>query len=70
MRLGPTDLWVVDVESTLALRLTSRATGDINSFDWLDDRTLIFDRIQHDDKSAFRGFATSSLRRLSLANPF
>lgn len=66
-RVGPTDLWVVDVESTLAVRVTSPASGRINSLDWLDDHTLIFDRLQHDEKS-FAGFPSSSLRRLSLAN--
>ena len=67
LRLGPTDLWVVDVESTLAVRVTSPASGRINSLDWLDDHTLIFDRLRHDEKS-FGGFPSSSLRRLSLAN--
>ena len=67
-RVGPTDLWVVDVESTLAIRLTSRATGRINSLDWLDDHTLIFDRFQDHEKAAVLGFPSSSLRRLSLTN--
>ena len=67
MRLGPTDLWVVDVESTLAIRLTSRATGRINSVDWLDDQTLIFNRFQDDEKSVFPA-PSSSLRRLSFTN--
>jgi Tol biopolymer transport system component/HEAT repeat protein len=67
-RLGPTDLWVVDVESTLALRVTSPATARINSLDWLDDHTLIFDRLQDEEKSVLSLAPSSSLRRLSLAN--
>ncbi len=67
-RLGPTDLWVVDVESTLALRVTSPATARINSLDWLNDHTLIFDRLQDEEKSVFRDVPSSSLRRLSLTN--
>jgi len=68
LQLGPTDLWVVDVESTLVIRLTSRATGRINNLDWLDDHTLIFDRLERDENPLLRGFPSSSLRRLSLTN--
>jgi hypothetical protein len=62
-RLGPTNLWVIDLETTLATRVTAPAPGRINSFDWLDDRTLIFDRFER-KKDSF--VPRSSLRRLSL----
>ena len=64
VRLGPTDVWVVDVESTLAVRVTSPAAGRINSLDWLDDHTLLFDRLHHDEWGLI---PSSSLRRLSLS---
>jgi HEAT repeat protein len=65
-RLGPTDLWVVDTETTLVTRVTAPSPGRINSFDWLDDHTLIFDRLERDDDKSFRPTPRSSLRRLSL----
>jgi Tol biopolymer transport system component len=65
-RVGPTDLWVVHVESTLAVRVTSPASGRIGNFDWINDHTLIFDRLQNDDK--WELVPSSSLRRLSLTN--
>ena len=64
-RLGPTDLWVVDIASTLATRVTAPSASRINSFDWLDDHTLVFDRIEQESDSDFR-VPRSSLRRLSL----
>ena len=66
-RVGPTDLWVVDVASTLATRVTASAPGRINGFDWLDDYTLIIDRL--DEKKDFFAPA-SSLRRISLSTAF
>jgi hypothetical protein len=44
-RLGPTDLWVVDLGTGLETRVTSPAPGRIHCLDWLDGRTLIFDRL-------------------------
>lgn len=66
-QLGPTDLWVVDLATTLATRVTAPASGRINSFDWLDDHTLIFDRVEKEGSSLFPA-PRSSLRRLSLLN--
>lgn len=65
-RLGPTDLWVVDAETTLVTRVTAPSKGQINSFDWLDDHTLIFDRLEREDDESIRPAPRSSLRRLSL----
>lgn len=47
-RMGPTDLWVVDIKTTLAARVTAPSKGRINCLDWLDDNLLIFDRIEPD----------------------
>lgn len=44
-RVGPTDLWVVDVETTLAVRVTTKSAGRIHCLDWLDADRLIFDRL-------------------------
>jgi len=60
-RLGPTDLWVVEIETTLAVRSTASAAGRIHCLDWLDNDTLVFDRVG----DASLGYG-SSLRRLSL----
>jgi hypothetical protein len=65
-RLGPTDLWVVDIATTLAMRVTAPLSGRINSFDWLDDRTLIFDRVEQQNELPFFSTPRSSLRQLSL----
>jgi hypothetical protein len=45
-RLGPTDLWVVELETELAVRVTAQSSGRIYSLDWLNDSTIIFDRIE------------------------
>ena len=66
-RLGPTDLWVVDIASTLATRVTAPKEGRINSLDWLDDHTLVFDRIEQQAESGFPQ-PRSSLRRISLVS--
>src|SRR5215472_12641077 len=47
-RLGPTDLWVVDLGTTISARLTAPAPGRIDCLDWLDNFTLIFDRVDRD----------------------
>jgi hypothetical protein len=60
-RLGPTDLWVVDVDTTIAARMTAPNSDRINSLDWLDDATVVFDRV---DESTY-GYK-STLRRTSL----
>ena len=39
------NLWIVDVDSTLAVRVTATAPGTICSLDWLTDQTVIFDRL-------------------------
>jgi Tol biopolymer transport system component len=58
-RLGPTDIWVVDLKTGLAARVTRADAGRIESLDWLDNGTLIFDR--HPP-----GGRESSLRTISL----
>jgi hypothetical protein len=59
-RMGPTDLWVVNTETSLATRITAPAQERINCLDWLDDNTLIFDRLAD-------GFSrNSSLRVVTL----
>lgn len=42
--------------------MTAPAAGRIHCLDWLDDDTLIFDRLEPKDKIGYQ----SSLRRLSL----
>jgi hypothetical protein len=64
-RIAQTDLWVVDVQSTLVTRVTKRTNGNIMSFDWLDDHTLICDRVEQEDTSFFTE-PRSSLGRISL----
>lgn len=65
-RVGRTDLWVVDVGSTLVTRVTKRVNGNIMNFDWLDDHTFICDRLEEAEKSSFFPLPSSSLRRISL----
>ncbi len=65
VRLGPSDIWIVDVTSTLATRITVPAKAKVHNFDWLDDNSLIIDRIDYDD-SDFLAVPRSSLRRISL----
>jgi len=69
-RYGPTDLWVVDVETTLSARVTAPASGGIHCLDWLDDNTLIFDRFEAGlDVSDPAERYHSTLRRLELKRP-
>lgn len=65
LRLGPSDIWIVDVASTLATRVTGPAKGAVHNFDWLDDYTLIIDRHDLGDSSFFN-VPRSSLRLISL----
>ena len=65
-RLGPTDLWVVDSATTLVTRLTAPSKSHINSFGWLDDHRLIFDREENEDGQSLFPDPRSSLRQLSL----
>jgi hypothetical protein len=65
-RVGRTDLWVVDVGSTLVTRVTKWTKGKIMNFDWLDDHTLICDRLEEQNKPSFFPVPRSSLRRISL----
>src|SRR4030095_11313573 len=60
-RLGPTDLWIVDVATTLVTRATLPTKERIQCFDWLDDYTVIFDRMGPEGVGR-----KSSLRQLSL----
>jgi len=41
---GVTDIWVLNIETGLATRVTAPNPDRIGSVDWLDDRTLIFSR--------------------------
>jgi HEAT repeat protein len=63
-RSGPTDLWVSDIETGLAARVTAPSAGRINCLDWLDDYTLIFDRLGDREYIGYE----SSLKRLSLSH--
>ncbi|HEU4387515.1 MAG TPA: hypothetical protein VFV34_06940, partial [Blastocatellia bacterium] len=58
-QLGPTDIWVVDCKTGLAARVTHPDPARIESLDWLDNNTLIYDRLE-------RGGRQSSLRTASL----
>jgi Tol biopolymer transport system component len=59
-RLGPTDIWVVDIKTGLAARVTGADPGRIEGLDWLDNGTLIFDRLAPDDRHST--LRTASLR--------
>ena len=61
-RVGPTDLWVVDVETTLAVRATAQSAGRIHCLDWLDTDRLIFDRLAAKSLLGYR----STLQQLDL----
>lgn len=61
-RLGPTDLWVVDLGTGMETRITKPDPGRTNCLDWLDGRTLVFDRL--DPKDPFH--ASSTLRTVAL----
>ena len=50
MRLGPTDIWVIDIKTGLAVRVTRADSGRIEGLDWLDNGTIIFDRLGPDDR--------------------
>ncbi len=64
-RVGPSDLWVVDVETTLAVRATVPSPARIYCLDWLSEHEVIFDRVGH---GSFLGYK-ASLRRLDLRAP-
>lgn len=49
-RLGPTDIWVIDIKTGLAVRITRADSGRIEGLDWLDNATIIFDRLGPDDR--------------------
>jgi HEAT repeat protein len=59
-RLGPTDIWVVDIKTGLAARVTRADSGHIEGLDWLDNGTIIFDRLGPDDRHSM--LRTVSLR--------
>ena len=59
-RLGPTDIWVVDIKTGLAIRVTRADSGRIEGLDWLDDGTLIYDRVGPDERHST--LRTASLR--------
>lgn len=56
--LGPTDIWVLDIKTGLAARVTH--ADRIEGLDWVDNGTLIYDRLQPDDWHAT--LRTASLR--------
>jgi HEAT repeat protein len=58
-RLGPTDIWVVDIKTGLSARVTRADPGRIGGLDWLDNGTIIFDRLDSSDRH-------STLRTISL----
>jgi hypothetical protein len=58
-RLGPTDVWVVDVTTGLSARTSRSDPGRIDGLDWLDNSTIIFDRLDSTDRH-------STLRTVSL----
>ena len=58
-RLGPTDVWTVDIATGLAVRLTQPDPARIEDVEWLDGETLLFDRLEPGDRR-------STLRRVSL----
>lgn len=58
----PQEVWVVDVLTTLGARATPPGNHQINSLDWLDQNTVIFDRV---DPTKHFGYG-ASLWRLSL----
>jgi Tol biopolymer transport system component len=58
-RLGPTDIWVVDIKRGLAVRVTRADSGRIEGLAWLDNGTLIYDRLEPDETH-------STLRTVSL----
>jgi hypothetical protein len=60
VRLGPTDIWVVDIKTGLAARVTRADPGHIEGLDWLDNVTLIYDRLGPDDRHST--LRTASLR--------
>jgi len=64
-RSGPTDLWVVDLATTISARLTAPAPGRIDSLDWFDIYTLIFDRVGPDGPIS-TGKPISVLKTISL----
>ena len=59
-RLGPTDIWVIDIKTGLAARVTRADSGRIEGLDWLDNDTIIFDRLGLDDRRSI--LRTVSLR--------
>lgn len=64
-RIGPTDLWVVDVVTTLAVRATAPSPARIYCLDWLNEHEVIFDRVEHGSLLGYK----ASLRRLDLRAP-
>ena len=61
---GPSDIWVVDVATTLAVRATAPSPERIYCLDWLDGHRVIFDRVK-----ATALAPESTLRRLDLTRP-
>jgi hypothetical protein len=45
VRPGPTDIWVADTSTGLVVRLTKLNPDNIEDLDWLNDSTIIFDRL-------------------------
>jgi hypothetical protein len=60
---APTDVWVVDVRTALAVRVTEPDAGRIGGLDWLDGEHLIYDRLVRPAPLVF----SSTLRTADLA---
>jgi hypothetical protein len=59
MRFGPTDIWVVACKTGMATRVTQADAGRIQGLSWLDNVTLMYDRMEPAESH-------STLRKTSL----
>jgi HEAT repeat protein len=61
-RLGPTDLWVADLETGMETRVTRPGPARIRCLDWLDGGSLIFDRVQEEARRCTSALRVAQLR--------